>query len=88
MPGEVVRDERPQDPEQAFKVNTFIPAVVSVQSEFKHRFTDTTVDILRQMKYFTPRFLLSESNEHPDIDKLCSFYELDLNTMSCEFCLS
>jgi len=23
MPGEVVRDERPQDPEQAFKVNTF-----------------------------------------------------------------
>lgn len=86
MPGEVVRDERIQDPEQAFKVNTYIPALESVQSEFRERFTDMTIDVLSEMQHFTPKFLLSNQ---PDITgatigHLCNFYEMDATDVALE----
>lgn len=86
MPGEFVRDERPQDPEQAFKVNTYIPALVSVQTEFTNRFTETTVDIMREMQYFMPHFLLSDRPDiqDSDIEKLCKFYQMNSTTMARE----
>jgi len=86
MPGEMVRDERPQDAEQAFKVTTYIPALDSVHSELRNRFTDMAVDVLREMQFFTPRYLLSDQPDAQcsDINKLCKFYEMNETNVSSE----
>jgi len=56
-----------------------LPAVESVQTEFKDRFTDVTLDVLRQMQFFIPCFLLSDKPGIDDatINQLCTFYDLD-----------
>ena len=86
MPGETVRDERPQDPEQAFKINTYIPALVSIQSEFRDRFTTATVDVMREMQFFMPNYLLSDQPavRESNITTLCTFYEMDPVTVVYE----
>jgi hypothetical protein len=54
MPGEKSRDERIQDPEKSFKVglHAYIPALDKLLSQFKDRFTDNTIDIMKEMQYF------------------------------------
>ena len=63
-----------------------LPAVESVQTEFKDRFTDVTVDVLRQMQLFTPCFLLSDKPDIDDatINQLCTFYDLDSTVVARE----
>ena len=79
MSDEVVRDERILNPEQAFKTTTHIPALDNVLVQWKNRFSDETVDIMIEMRYFTPVFF---SSEKPDVTgsqtkTLCSFYNMN-----------
>lgn len=64
---------------QAYKIGTYILALESVQTELTSRFTDLAVDVLREMQFFTPRYLLSDQSDiyKADIKKLCNFYEMD-----------
>ena len=66
MSDEVVRDERIQNPHQAFKTTAYLPALDKVLAQLKDRFSGETIDIMREMYYFTPVFFLSEK---PDVTR-------------------
>lgn len=78
MPGEISRDERIQDPEKSFKVglHAYIPALDKLLSQFKDRFTDNTIDIMKEMQYFSPAHLLAAKADivASQVKALCTFY--------------
>jgi hypothetical protein len=86
MPGEKSRDERIQDPENSFKVHAYIPALDKLLSQFKDRFTDNTIDIMKEMQYFSPAHLLAAKADivASQVKALCTFYGLQAKVVARE----
>ena len=79
MPGEMAVDEPIHEREAAFKATVYIYALDTVLAQLQDRFSDANVSIMREMQYFSPKYLMSTSRdcEPTDIDCLCTFYKIE-----------
>ena len=86
MADETAADEQPDDPEVIFKTRVFIHSIDVVLIQLNERFTAKTVQVMREMHFFSPKYLLSDLSDcvATDIDSLSSFYKLDCSTLARE----
>jgi hypothetical protein len=87
MADEMASDEKSDNAELTFKVNVFIKALDTVAMQLNDRFSEEQLQLVTQMKYFTPRYLLGDAEVQPeDVEELCAFYKLDSVAVRRELC--
>ena len=89
MPDEGIRDERVQDPEQQrlhlMKTEVFRCAVDSVYVQLRERFQVEHLSMVRSMTFFTPAFLLTDTDiTEGDIKGVCDYYQVDTSVIVSE----
>jgi len=85
MPGEQAPDECVSAVETAFKTDVVIRGLDVVLLQFRDRFSQENMELLHEMKYFTPSSLLSSTViTAKDIEHICEFYNFDPDVVARE----